>query len=70
MASCNEFSVTNLGDTGHAAFSVWVQVSLSRTFDAILHEPLPQALLAIVDKGTESNAALKPVHGELIHIEA
>ena len=45
-----------MGVVSHTALSVWMQESLSQTFDAVLHEPLPPALLAILGPRTEDNA--------------
>ena len=39
----------NVGTIGHAAFAAWMQGTLSKRFDTVLHEPLPPALLAVLD---------------------
>lgn len=65
MASLSELSVTNVGSVGHAAFAVWVQGGLSQTFDTVLHEPLPQTLLAVLDGKAEFSAASVSLQDEL-----
>lgn len=50
--------MTNGGDAENTAFAAWVQVSLAQRFNVALHEPVPQALLAILEVGAESDTAL------------
>lgn len=54
----------NAGTISHAAIAAWMQDSLSRRYDTVLREPVPQALLAILDMRTEANAASRPVQGQ------
>ena len=56
--------MATIGIVGHAAFAVWMQESLSQTFDTVLHEPLPPALLAIIDLETEADAGSPFVRDE------
>jgi len=61
MVFHNEPSMMNVGIIGHAAFAVWMQGTLSKRFDTVLHEPMPPALLDILDGRAEANAVSKPV---------
>lgn len=54
MGCCDKVSVVDVGSPDHTAFAAWVKASLSQAFDMPLHEPLPEALLAILDAGMES----------------
>ena len=65
MVFHNQSLVADVCTVGHAAIAGWIQGSLSQTFDTVLHEPLPQALLAIFDAETESNATLTSAQDEL-----
>ncbi len=56
MASLRELSMVPADIVGHAAFAVWMRESLSQAFNTVLHEPLPQALLAMLDSRTEADA--------------
>ena len=67
MVSHRELSMTTKGILGHAALALWMQESLSQMFDTVLHEPLPQALLVILDSKTEANAASIRVQDEPGH---
>ena len=64
MASHRELSMTTLDIVGHAAFAAWMHRRLSQMFDTVLHEPLPQALLAILDSRIAGNADSIPAQGE------
>ncbi len=65
MISCNEFSATDTGTVGHVALAAWLQENLSQTFDTVLHEPLPRALLAILGDIAEFDAGPLSAVGEL-----
>ena len=56
--------MTNAGIISHAAITAWMRDDLSQKFDAVLHEPVPQTLLAILDARIEASAALQPVQGQ------
>ena len=68
MAFHSELSVADVGTAGHAASTIWIQRNLSQTFDVVLHEPLPPALLAILDARAEADAASTSVQDELSHL--
>ena len=51
----------NAGTVGHAAFAAWMKGTLSKRFDTVLQEPLPPALLAVLEARTEAHAVSRPV---------
>ena len=61
MVFHNEASMMTVGTIGHAAFAAWMRGTLSKKFDMVLHEPMPPALLAILNGRTEANVVPKPV---------
>ena len=64
MVFRDQLSLANVGAVGPAAIAEWIQGNLSEMFDTVLHEPLPQPLLAILDAGTKANTASKAVQNE------
>lgn len=58
MASCGTVSVTNVNDADNTALAVWLETSLAQRFERTLHEPLPVALLEILEMEMKTNASL------------
>jgi hypothetical protein len=61
MVIHNEPLMMNVGTIGHAAFAAWMKGTLSKRFDTVLQEPLPPALLSVLDGKTEVHAVSMPV---------
>lgn len=58
MASCGTISVTNVNGADDTALAVWLETSLAQRFERTLHEPLPPALLEILEMEMETNVTL------------
>ena len=57
MASYDTVSAANVNGADDTALAVWLETSLAQRFERALDEPLPAALLEILEAEIQANAS-------------